>query len=219
MAKGFFSLERSLRSIHSWLGVLILPWVIILGLTGLYLNHAGLVKSVLPNTQKADLSVIDLWPNPQPVDNVMAVKLAGQVWPNLSTMALSEGKYRRQPVINVETDRGTLSVVKKSGHYWVRGDWQRSFFAPDGTELARYMAWGGLFKRLHKYGLTTKGFGTWLADIAAVALVVFGFTGLVLFINPRLRRRKNRRARSAHLKTVQAQAQTRTSIVGSEATS
>ena len=39
------------RSIHSWLGILLLPWVIFFGITGLYLNHQELVISWLPNSE------------------------------------------------------------------------------------------------------------------------------------------------------------------------
>mgnify|MGYP006204029133 CR=1 FL=1 len=38
---------RLLKTIHSWLGVIVLPWVLIIGLTGLFLNHEGLVMGVL----------------------------------------------------------------------------------------------------------------------------------------------------------------------------
>ncbi|MBL9048118.1 MAG: hypothetical protein JNK34_12550, partial [Tabrizicola sp.] len=34
--------ERLVRTLHSWLGLLILPWVILAGFTGLYMNHEDL---------------------------------------------------------------------------------------------------------------------------------------------------------------------------------
>jgi len=43
-----FAIERLLRSLHTWPGVMILPWVIIAGVTGLYMNHSALILSVFP---------------------------------------------------------------------------------------------------------------------------------------------------------------------------
>ena len=39
-----FSLERTLKLLHGWLGVFILPWVVVIGLTGLSLNHWNLIR-------------------------------------------------------------------------------------------------------------------------------------------------------------------------------
>lgn len=38
---------RLLKTIHSWLGVIVLPWVLIIGFTGLFLNHQSLVMGLL----------------------------------------------------------------------------------------------------------------------------------------------------------------------------
>ena len=195
MAFKTFGVERSLRTIHAWLGILVLPWVIILGLTGLYLNHTKLVKSFLPSSERASLAVILQWPDPVEVTPDTALELMRVVWPDAVVQTVLEERFRKQAVLSIETDHGVLSVVKRSGHYWLRGQWQRDFYAPDGTLLNHYIAWGGLFKRLHVYGWLTRDFGRWLTDIAAVALVTFGFSGLVLFLNPRLRRRRNKKAR------------------------
>ena len=70
--------------------------------------------------------------------------------------------------------------------------------APQTQDLVdKAVAAGGayevLHKRLHEQGWLTRTFGTWLADITAAAMVVFGLSGIVLFLVPRLRRRQNRR--------------------------
>ena len=39
---------KTLRTLHSWLGVVVLPWVIIFGISGFYLNHPDAVRAVLP---------------------------------------------------------------------------------------------------------------------------------------------------------------------------
>ncbi len=198
-------MERKLKAVHGWLGVMILPWIVVIGLTGLYLNHASLVKSVLPGTQKADLSVIADWPDPQPASAGMALARAQEIWPDAQDYALSEARFRKQPVYEVETDKGTLSMVKATGHYWLRWEWLREFHAPDGALLNRYMNWGRLFIRLHRRGWITRDLGYWLADITATALVVFGVTGMILFFAPRLRRRRNRAARKRQQKLQQGQ--------------
>ncbi len=209
-------MERKLRAIHSWLGVLILPWVVVIGLTGLYLNHSALVKSLLPNSQKADLSAIDAWPDPQPASPALALQRAHEVWPDAQDYNLSETRFRKVPVFQVETDQGKLSMVKATGHYWLRWEWTREFHAPDGQLLNRYMNWGRLFIRLHRRGWITRELGYWMADITATALVVFGATGIVLFVAPRLRRRRNRAARKRQQQAQQqAQKQQQASGAGS----
>ena len=80
-----------------------------------------------------------------------------------------------------------------TGHYWVKTDFTRLTHAPDGTLLERKIYWEGIFKRLHVRGWLSGTFGTWIADITAAALVMFGLSGIVLFLVPRLRRRQNRR--------------------------
>ena len=39
---------KYVRLLHSWFGVIALPWVIFFGLTGFYLNHPDEVQSILP---------------------------------------------------------------------------------------------------------------------------------------------------------------------------
>ena len=38
---------RFCRTIHSWLGAIVMPWVLIIGATGLYLNHERFVLNLI----------------------------------------------------------------------------------------------------------------------------------------------------------------------------
>ncbi len=196
MAGKNFNVERSLKTLHGWLGVFILPWVIIIGLTGLYLNHKTLVKSALPFTEKVGIELIDQWPNPITATANTALNIARDTWPQDLLSPVIEEKYRGQPVYTVHGESAEVNVVKRSGHYWIRSRYTREFFDPGGQRLNHYFGWSRLFKRLHTDGWVDGALGSWLADVTAGALVLFGASGLVLFFKPRLRRRKNRRART-----------------------
>ncbi|SDJ33857.1 hypothetical protein SAMN05421850_11425 [Lutimaribacter saemankumensis] len=46
---------KFLRTLHSWLGLIALPWVILFGFTGFYLNHGQAIRSVLPLVSYEDV--------------------------------------------------------------------------------------------------------------------------------------------------------------------
>ncbi|WP_137112126.1 PepSY-associated TM helix domain-containing protein [Rhodobacter sp. SY28-1] len=183
---------RLLKTIHSWLGVIVLPWVLIIGLTGLFLNHEGLVMGVL-DQDGYDEDLFDTWPAPRPMTPEEARALAESLFPGKSLSVDPDTSYHGREAAIFDTGEAQVIVALKTGHYWIKTDSRRITHAPDGTVLETRIYWESLFKRLHVRGWLTSTFGTWLADITATAMVVFGFSGIVLFLNPRLRRLRNRR--------------------------
>jgi len=188
-------LERNLRTLHGWLGVLILPWVMVIGVAGLYLNHKDLVASVLPDAQGRELAAVQGWPEPQPATKAKTAAVARSIWPLAITEPVVETRFRGQDVFKVDTGFGNLLVVRASGHYWVETRYIRRFFDPRGHRLSTGIRWGGLLQGLHGGGWSDNRIGSWLVDIAALSLVVFGLSGLILFVGPRRRARKNQQAR------------------------
>jgi hypothetical protein len=183
---------RLLKTVHGWLGVIVLPWVILIGLTGLYLNHERLVMGWLEGGGY-DEAEFDRWPNPQPLTVEAALALAETLLPGKTPDPSSDTTYHGREAAIFEADGTQVIVALKTGHYWVKTDLSRVTHAPDGTVLDRKTYWESIFKRLHVRGWLTSTFGTWLADITAAAMVIFGLTGIVLFLLPRIRRRQNRR--------------------------
>jgi hypothetical protein len=53
--------------LHRILGMAVLPGLVALGLAALLLNHAPALRSLLPFGEPADLTVLDTWPDAQPV--------------------------------------------------------------------------------------------------------------------------------------------------------
>jgi len=190
----FASPERALRTIHSWLGFVIMPWIIVIGLTGFYLNHSRLFVSLL-NGGDYDEAQFDAWPDPKPVDQAAALVLAKSVWPGVTFRLSSTKVYHKRPVWYYKSGEKQVIVARATGHYWVKTYRTRQTFDPTGRLLHSKTYWGSIFKTLHARGWIDSTFGSWLADLTAGAMVVFGVSGMFLFVNPRLRRRRNRRAR------------------------
>ncbi|MBL9048517.1 MAG: PepSY-associated TM helix domain-containing protein [Tabrizicola sp.] len=183
---------RLLKTIHGWLGVIVLPWVVIIGLTGLFLNHEGLVMGFL-SSGGYDEAQFDTWPDPQPKSVASARALAEGLYPDQPLTVDADTSYhgREAAIFNVGDTQ--VIVALKTGHYWIKTDFRRVTYAPDGQVLTTKTYWESLFKRLHVRGWLSNRFGTWAADITAMALVVFGLTGIILFLAPRVRRLRNRR--------------------------
>ena len=187
-----FNLIRTFKTLHGWLGVMILPWVISIGLTGLYMNHSKLVLSFL-NSTTYDESQFDEWPNQEPVDLGRALDIANSIKPGAIFSVSKKNAYHNRDVFILSDKPDRVIVDKKTGHYWVKTPLTWRLYNPDGLQLDHKFYWGALFKRMHQFGWINNSLGTWLVDIAAGALTVFGITGLTLFLSPRLRRRQNRK--------------------------
>ena len=183
---------RLLKTLHGWLGFFIMPWVIMIGLSGLYLNHSKFFLGLLPSASY-DEARFDDWPDPQSVDLEAARAIAVAVFPGDQFKVNDKTEYHKRQVHMFDSDGGRVIVAVDSGHYWVKTRYLRKTYDPDGRQLDIKVYWGTAFKSLHRRGWADSRFGTWLADITAGAMVVFGLTGMFLFLAPRLRRRKNRR--------------------------
>ncbi len=178
---------RVLRTLHSWLGVLVLPWIVAIGATGFYLNHE---RAILPLFASADFdeSRFGQWPGAAPATRDSALAVAARVWPGETPSKVLEQDYHGHPAYEIILPSGRVIVTKPTGHYFVKTRWSRRTYAPDGTLLHRKIYWGAVFKRLHVAGWLGRGAGTWLADLTSLAMVVFGLTGAVLWGLPRLGR-------------------------------
>lgn len=184
-------MTRFLKTLHGWLGVMILPWVILAGLTGLYQNHGYLFLRVLPQTRILPELIADLPSAPVDLAMVQALAVA-----ELGREArVHEWQFFGRPGFQAAAPGQTLQVDAATGaRLWISA-YVSTLTDAKGHVLARQVQWARLLQRLHKAGWAGDRFGTWPADIVAGALVVFGSSGLWLFLAPRLRRWKNRRAR------------------------
>jgi hypothetical protein len=186
------SVERFLKTLHGWLGFVILPWIVMAGVTGLFQNHPNLILGLMPNAS-IEGELLDSQP-PMAVDAAQVAALAQSVM-GISVAVSSETRFKSRDVYRVTGPQADLYVDRATGGYWVSGHYTQRLYAADGTRLGLAVKWSKVLSALHKRGWLSDRFGSWPADIAAGALTVFGLSGLYLFIAPRLRKLRNKRAR------------------------
>lgn len=178
-----------LRTVHGWLGILVVPWIIIIGATGFYLNHSRMVLSLF-ETPPYDERQFEDWPGARPVTENDAARVAAGVWPSEAVVSEKNSSYHKRAAQIFKKPSGQIIVVLKTGHYFTKTRFVRKTFAPDGTQLHKRIYWGNIFKQMHTDGWLGGKLGSWFADITSLTMIVFGITGIVIWWMPRARRFK-----------------------------
>ncbi len=182
---------KYVRMLHSWFGVIALPWVVFFGLTGFYLNHPDAVRSVLPFKTYDDSAALFV-PLDTPLTPQSAADLARPYWPDSKMRSVKKITYHGLDAIEFDREAGQIIVATQTGHYYVKSRIQNRMFAPDGKLMHRKIYWGYVFGVFHRTGWLGWSIGTILADITAFSLMIFGISGLVLWYLPKHKRFKRR---------------------------
>ena len=186
---------KFLRKLHSWLGIIALPWVILFGVTGFYLNHPDVIRAILPLTSYEDVGTsFEVLPKPLTMEE--AEKIAQAYWPESQMKSVSKSVYHGYEAINFEREAGQIIVAVDTGHYYVKSRWKNLQFSPDGVLVGRKIYWNYVFGVFHRTGWLGWSLGTILADITSLALITFGISGMVLWYLPKhkgLKRRLGKR--------------------------
>lgn len=181
------SFLRTCRSVHGWLGVLILPWVIVIGATGFYLNHAKMVLELF-GQQAFSENQFEKQKPPNPITLESARLLGQTVWPQDPIRGISQETYHGRPSFMIKKRQGTVILSIPTGHYYLKTRYTNRTFSPQGQLLHGKRYWGRIFKDLHEAGWLGRGLGTWLADLAGISMVLFGLTGSLMWWVPRVRK-------------------------------
>ena len=95
---------RTLRTIYSWIGIFVMPWIIVIGLTGLYLNHSKAVNNLLDRSSY-DESQFDISPSKRVVDEAMTREIAEKVWAIRYSGKIAEDEYHDRAVFILNSER------------------------------------------------------------------------------------------------------------------
>lgn len=178
---------QKIRALHKWMGLLLFPWVIIYGITGLYMNHGKLVLSLFPADRMAQ-EITDAQPGIRGDEESAKAWLRQQSFAPVAR-SLKEGTYHGRPAWFIALPGNTEVVAfKNSAQYVVRAPYHRTLYGGDGdTQDTRYY-WGRILGDFHKRGLVASPFGSLLADAFSIILICFGVSGLAVWGLPRLNR-------------------------------
>lgn len=189
-------LLRLLRTIHSWLGVIVMPWVVIIGATGFYLNHGKQIMSLVGYAEFSEAG-FELSSPEEPITPEALYDLSHSIWPDAEIKRIEDVVYHGRPSYQALTDKGLVIVSRTTGHYYAKTRYTRRTFSPSGELLHTKYYWGRAFKELHETGWLGGGLRTWLADGVAIAMIFFGISGFTLWVVPRVRRLRRRRVSQA----------------------
>lgn len=179
-------IQKFFRVTHGWLGLFVFPWILVIGLTGLYLNHSKLVLGWI-GSSSYDERQFSTWPQ-KDMTTAGAMRIAQTIWPEETIQSVQNKSYHGFESFQFEKESGRIIVTQETGHYFVKTNLTRRTYAPEGTLLHRKIYWSSVFKWLHVRGWLNSDLGTWLADITAGAMVFFALSGLWLFFAPRLKK-------------------------------
>ncbi len=180
-------LFRLLRTVHGWLGVLMLPWIVAIGFTGFYLNHPKAVLTLM-NEDALDTGAFPPLPASVKVDEAYALAVVARYWPQDTATAIEDGAYHDMPSYLIDTTGRQVIVAKPSGYIFAKTDYTRRTYAPGGRLIDTKYYWKRIFKEFHVRGWLGRTAGTFLADAVSLALMAFGLSGLYMWSWPRLKR-------------------------------
>ncbi len=182
---------RLVRTLHGWMGVIVVPWVILYGLTGFYLNHerqvnSFFVKDTVDQHWSEDAS--GRLPTEEAARNWLV-----QQFPDLHVNEIRDETYHGKSAFVFDAGRQSVIAPKNSSSYFVKDRYVRRLFDASGAIVHTHRYWPSMLKELHVRGWLNSPVGTTVADVFALVLVTFGVTGAFLWFGPKLLRLKARR--------------------------
>jgi len=179
------------RTFHGWLGAFVMPWVVVIGMTGLYLNHSRMFAPLLAQSEFNEAG-LDRLKAPAPITRAAARRLGETLWSDQPIKKIWQRNYHGRPSFFVHKARGNIIVAIPTGHYYLRTRYRRRTYTSGGELLDTKIYWGRAFKDIHVTGWMGGALGTWLADAVAIAMMLFGFTGIFMWSAPKIRRLRRR---------------------------
>ncbi|MBF0176488.1 MAG: PepSY-associated TM helix domain-containing protein [Magnetococcales bacterium] len=179
-----------MRSVHSWMGIIVFPFVFLAGVTGFYLSNEDLfpTSTMFEHIESGEV----IWPEKKdPLSLEKAITLANSQWKNGITGKVTKKKINdRNQYILWEKGGNQRIVIDIDNHsYYVKtSDYIKRQYTPDGIHLHTKFYIYNIIEHIHKGRLMHWGAFKVAVDVTSIALVLFAISGVYLWIRPRLKR-------------------------------
>jgi hypothetical protein len=199
-----------IREWHTWLGVFLSGFVILVCATGIYLNHKDLFRSAAPHDDarggrpaasgalRTTTSLAEL---PIPFEHALAQ--AREQWGETPIEKIELKEEHGRLVYKVMADEGReIRVDVETGAVSRKDAYREEHHGPDGKKEAGFN-WGKFMMDLHT-GKVIGGPGKLVVDLTSFVIIVLTGTGIYLWAIPQLRKRRSARDREAAARKTQA---------------
>ncbi|NOH73242.1 peptidase [Vibrio pectenicida] len=179
MRKRRFPLRNNkwLRRIHAWTGIVLIPLMLLYGVTGLWLQHRSTLKIPGPKTEMIDevLNLDHPFKNTDDFKSFSSYQYLG--WFDDTEVMVKES-------ISLPTKSGSIVIpeIWSLRNVGLKGNLRLSYVPETLVVTAKIQDpnFGAFMNRLHRgmgTGLSWQFFG----DLAAISLILFSLTGLFMW--------------------------------------
>jgi hypothetical protein len=173
------------RSWHLWLGPWTAVFAVVLGVTGIWLNHKELFVGGGKRQPPTGLLHTRTTPESLPVSFADALAVARSAWGEIPLEKVELREEGRRLLYKVVSGPGRELLVDAQSGAWQQKDGYRIWEGPASAgPLRRGVDWKKVVTDLHT-GKIARTPGKLAIDAAALAMIVLSLTGLYLWAAPR----------------------------------
>ncbi|MBI2883879.1 MAG: PepSY domain-containing protein [Candidatus Methylomirabilis oxyfera] len=195
------------REWHIWLGVALSLFIVIVSVTGIYLNHEW-SKLFKGESRNKPMAAAPHEPNPvtggllatssdlttHPLSFAQALARARELWGDVPIQHVHLNDEHGTLIYKIkghEEDR-EIQLNASTGALTEKNGYKQNTQAHAGAEMKRGINWGKVMKDLHT-GKVGGEAGTLLIDFTSVIIIALTLTGMYLWVVPKWRKRRAER--------------------------
>lgn len=164
------------RTTHRWVGIVVFPFVLFEGISGIYLNHTKVFSVPFVQTSITVPNLAEPWDIGEAEIRAQTV-LGGPVRENKWKRKGGRRYYRLRADMGAKQ---TVVLELRSHTYWLATRYTATHYTESGEIVEDRWRWKQIFTDLHN-GVIGGWFGRLLTDLIGVCLILFVATGITMW--------------------------------------